>query len=251
MAAPDFSIVVPVLYEEDTIAGLLERLRRIEAYECCEVIVVDGDPLRGTIRSVTDERVVTLTSPPWRSRQMNAGAAVARGRVLVFLHADTFLPWGALNEIEEAVRDGRFEGGAFRLEFDSDRTIYRFMSRFVTLRSKWNRLPYGDQAIFVTKRLFERLGGYSEIPIMEDVEFVRRARRSGARMKILDSTVQTSCRRMEAEGVVKRALQNWMMIILYTLGVKPEKLVRFYSEDYRLKKAGERRSAVECREDRK
>jgi hypothetical protein len=107
------------------------------------------------------------------------------------------------------------------------------MSRFVTLRSKLNHLPYGDQAIFVRRRVFERLGGYREIPIMEDVELVRRARSSGVRMKILDSTVQTSCRRMEAEGVAKRALQNWMISALYALGVKPEKLVRFYSEDYR------------------
>jgi rSAM/selenodomain-associated transferase 2 len=235
MAAPDISIVVPVLYEEDTVAGLLEHLRHIDAYERCEVIVVDGDPERGTIRSVTDDRIVTLTSPPWRSRQMNAGAAAARGRVLVFLHADTFLPRDAFSHIEEALRDGRCDGGAFRLGFDSDRPIYRFMSRFVTLRSKWNHLPYGDQAIFVRRRLFERLGGYREIPIMEDVEFVRRVRRSGARLKILGSTVRTSCRRMEAEGVAKRALQNWMMTVLYALGVKPEKLVRFYTEDYRRK----------------
>jgi len=236
MGRPEISIVVPVLYEQDTIAGLLEQLRGIDAEETCEVIVVDGDPEGGTIRRIEDGRVVTMTSQPWRSRQMNAGAAAARGRTLVFLHADTFLPDNALAEINSVLSDDRFVGGAFRLKFDSNRFVYRFMSAFVTLRSRWNRLPYGDQAIFVRREFFERIGGYREIPIMEDVEFVRRTRRCGGRLKILDSTVQTSCRRMEAEGVAKRSLKNWMMTILYSLGVSPEKLVRFYTEDYRLKK---------------
>jgi rSAM/selenodomain-associated transferase 2 len=236
MARPEISIVVPVLYEQDTIAGLLEQLRGIDAEEICEVIVVDGDPEGGTIRRIEHGRVVTLTSQPWRSRQMNAGATAARGHTLVFLHADTLLPRNALSEINDVLRDDRFVGGAFRLKFDSDRFVYRFMSAFVTLRSRCNRLPYGDQSIFVRREFFERIGGYREIPIMEDVEFVRRTRKFGGRLKILDSTVQTSCRRMEAEGVAKRALKNWMMTILYSLGVSPEKLVRFYTEDYRLKK---------------
>jgi len=235
MARPELSIVVPVLYEEDTIAGLLEHIRGIDADERCEVIVVDGDPGGGTIRRIDDDRVVKMTSRQWRSRQMNAGAAAARGDGLVFLHADTHLPRNALTDIDSVLRDDRYIGGAFRLRFDSERFVYRFMSAFVTVRSRWNRLPYGDQALFVRRDFFERIGGYREIPIMEDVEIVRRIRRSGGRVKILDSSVRTSCRRMEAEGIAKRVLRNWMMMVLYNLGVSPDKLVRFYSEDYRLK----------------
>jgi rSAM/selenodomain-associated transferase 2 len=235
MAKPEFSIVVPVLYEQDTVAGLLEQLRGIDGDDSCEVIVVDGDPEGGTIRQIDDERVVTMTSLPWRSRQMNAGAAAARGDVLIFLHADTLLPRNALSGIDRALQDDRYAGGAFRLKFASNRTIYRLMSGFVTVRSRWNRLPYGDQSIFVRREIFERIGGYREIPIMEDVEFVRRIRRTGGRLKILDSHVRTSCRRMEAEGIAKRVLQNWMITVLYNLGVAPEKLVKFYTEKYRLK----------------
>lgn len=236
MARPEFSIVVPVLYEEDTIAGLLEHISGIDADERCEVIVVDGDPDGGTIRRVNDHRVVTMTSQPWRSRQMNAGAAAARGNTLVFHHADTLLPQTAFTDIDRVLQDDRYAGGAFRLRFDSDRFVYRLMSGFVTIRSRWNRLPYGDQSLFVRRDFFERIGGYREIPIMEDVEIVRRIRRDGSRLKIMDSSVRTSCRRMETEGIAKRVLQNWMMMVLYNLGVSPDKLVRFYSEDYRLKR---------------
>jgi rSAM/selenodomain-associated transferase 2 len=235
MARPDLSIVVPVLYEEDTIAGLLEHLRGIDAEKRCEVIVVDGDPAGGTIRRIEDDRVVKMTSRQWRSRQMNAGAAAACGDTLIFLHADTRLPRNALTDIDRVLHDDRHVGGAFRLRFDSDRFIYRIMSGFVTVRSRWNRLPYGDQALFVRREFFERIGGYREVPIMEDVEFVRRIRRSGGRLKIVDSSVRTSCRRMEAEGIARRVLQNWMLTVLYNFGVSPEKLVKYYTEDYRLK----------------
>ena len=234
-AGPDFSIVVPVLYEEDTIAGLLEHIGGLDGAGRCEVIVVDGDPAGGTLQTIQDDRVVTMTSPPWRSRQMNAGAAAARGPTLIFLHADTRLPPDALSDIDAALRGDKFVGGAFRLRFDSDRFIYRLMSGFVTIRSRWNRLPYGDQAIFLRRGYFERIGGYSEIPLMEDVDIVRRIRRLGGRIKILDSSVRTSRRRLEAEGVARRVLQNWLITVLYAVGVSPEKLVRFYSEDYRRK----------------
>ena len=236
MASPELSIVVPVLYEEDTITGLLEHISGLDGCEHSEVIVVDGDPEGGTIGRIEDDRVFKMTSRRWRSRQMNAGASAARGHTILFLHADSRLPPGALDDIDRVVRDDRYVGGAFRLTFDSDRNIYRFISRFVTLRSRWNRLPYGDQAFFIRRQYFERIGGFREIPVMEDVEIVRRIRRSGGRLKILDSAVRTSCRRLESEGIARRVLQNWMMTVLYNVGVPPEKLVRFYSDDYRRKR---------------
>lgn len=233
MAGPDFSIVVPVLYEEDAITGLLAHLQDIGAGRRGEVIVVDGDPRGGTIGRVRDDRVVAMTSPPWRSRQMNAGAAAARGHTLIFLHVDTLLPRDALAAIDRVSSDDRYVGGAFCLRFDSDRFIYRVMSRVVTLRSRYNRMPYGDQCIFLRRRYFERIGGYREMPIMEDVEIVRRIRRAGGQLKILDSAVRTSCRRMEAEGVARRVAINCMLMTLYNLGVSPERLARFYTEAYR------------------
>jgi rSAM/selenodomain-associated transferase 2 len=229
---PDFSIVVPVLYEQHAIAGFLEDLGRIRGYDRCELIVVDGEPDGGTINGISDDRVVTVRSRPGRARQMNAGAAVARGDVLLFLHADTRLPADALAAVERAL-DGS-DAGAFRLTFDSKRLIYRVMAGFVTIRSRWNRLPYGDQALFMRRPFFEELGGYSDIPIMEDVDIVRRIRRAGGRLEILNATVRTSCRRMEAEGLLRRVALNWMMTVLYNLGVSPHKLARFYRDDYRI-----------------
>ncbi len=231
-AAHEYSIVVPVLYEQDTIGGLLDHIATINGFERCQLIVVDGDPKGGTIGRISDDRVIKLVSPPGRARQMNAGAAKATGDVLIFLHADTSLPQGALADIDSALTPGT-AAGAFRLCFDSDRFIYRLMSFFVTKRSRWNRLPYGDQAIFVRRDFFEKIGGYKDIPIMEDVEIVRRIRRSGGNLRILDSAVRTSSRRLEAEGITRRVLKNWMMTILYNLGVSPHKLARFYSEEYR------------------
>jgi rSAM/selenodomain-associated transferase 2 len=233
---PDFSIVVPVLYETGTIAGLLLHLRRLDAGDRCEVIVVDGDPEGGTIGNIDDDRAINVVSQPWRSRQMNAGAAAASGDVLIFLHADTRLPESALSDIDRVMRDPSRVGGAFRLRFDSKRVIYRLMSAFVTIRSRWSRLPYGDQAIFIRRDYFERIGGYREIPIMEDVEIVQRIRRLGKRLAILDSSVISSRRRFDAEGITKRVMKNWMITILYNLGVSPDKLNRYYTENYRLKK---------------
>jgi rSAM/selenodomain-associated transferase 2 len=232
-AAPDYSIIVPVLYEQDTIEGLLDHIATIDGIDRCQLIVVDGDPEGGTIGRISNDRVIKLVSPPGRSRQMNAGAANATGDVLVFLHADTRLPRGALAGIDSALTPDT-AAGAFRLCFDSDRFIYRLMSFFVTLRSRWNRLPYGDQVIFIRRRFFENIGGYKDIPIMEDVDIVRRIRRAGGNLRILDSAVRTSIRRMEAEGIARRVFKNWMMMILHNLGLPPHKLTRFYREDYRL-----------------
>jgi rSAM/selenodomain-associated transferase 2 len=235
-SARDFSVIVPVLYERNTIGGLIEHIRRLDTDNRCELIVVDGESDGGTIATIGDDLVVKMISQPWRSRQMNAGAANARGNVLVFLHADTRLPDSALSDIDGVIHRGEQVGGAFRLRFNSDRPIYRFMSWFVTIRSRWNRLPYGDQAIFLRRDYFEEIGGYREIPLMEDVEIVRRIRRLGDRIKVLDSAVLTSCRRMEAEGIARRVVKNWLITILYHLGVSPEKLVRYYTEEHRLKR---------------
>lgn len=230
---PDFSIVVPVLYERDSIGVLLEHIRRLDTGNRCEVIVVDGEPNGGTIEMIEDDQVVKMISRPWRSRQMNAGAAAARGDVLVFLHADTFLPDKALSDIDAVVCNSDRVGGAFRLRFDSDRPTYRLISLFVTLRTRVNRQPYGDQALFLRRKYFEKIGGYREIPLMEDVEIVRRIRRSGGRIDILASSVRTSSRRMEAEGIIRRVIKNWLITVLYNLGVSPDKLVRYYTESYR------------------
>jgi len=225
---PDISVVIPVWGEAANIGPLISHLRRIDGGGNCEIIVVDGDRDGGTISAISDPGVVTLTSPQGRSRQMNAGAARANGRGILFLHADTIPPDNAFELIAETLADPRFVGGAFRLFFDSDRVHYRVMSWFVTARSRLFRMPFGDQGIFCAAGYFRSVGGYADIPLLEDVEFSRRLRRLRGRLRILPAGVRTSCRRMEDEGVVRRVATNWLILVLYAIGVPPSRLARSY-----------------------
>jgi rSAM/selenodomain-associated transferase 2 len=177
--APRISVVIPVLHEADWIDGVIAHTRGLPGGGDCEVIVVDGDPAGDTLAAVAQTGVTGMRAERGRSRQMNAGAAAARGEVLLFLHADTFLPPSAFADVAACLADPACDGGAFRHRFDSPRTVYRLMSALVTLRSRWTRLPFGDQAIFLRRAFFESIGGFAPIPVMEDVELVRRIRRRG------------------------------------------------------------------------
>lgn len=159
---------------------------------------------------------------------MNAGAARASGEVLLFLHADTQLPRKAFFVISNAMADARIAGGAFDLAIDSPRPIFRVMERTASRRSRLTRIPYGDQAIFLRRSVFAALGGYREIPLMEDVDLMVRLRRAGQRIHILPDRVRTSPRRWERDGVLFGTLRNWTLVTLYALGVSPDRLVRFY-----------------------
>lgn len=229
---PRFSFVIPVWREEENAPRLVRSIRGLDTRNECEIVVVDGDDRASTLAAVDDDRVVSLTAPRGRASQMNAGAAAARGEVLVFIHADTTLPATALDDIADAVASGA-RAGAFGLRFDSERAVYRAMSWYVTVRTRLSHLPYGDQAIFVAREEFERLGGYAPIPVMEDVDLVRRIRRAGIRLVVLPTRVRTSCRRMEAEGVARRVLLNGWLHLLFDLGVPPRTLARWYTDDHR------------------
>lgn len=236
------SVVVPVFREEGIINDLLSHLRRLDPVRKAEIIVVDGDPQSRTLDVVEDDGVVLIASPRGRGPQMNAGAAAARGEILLFLHADTTLPPGGLEMIHEAMRDSGVVGGAFRLAFDSNRLIYRLMARVVSIRTNLNKMPYGDQGVFVRRRYFDAIGGFAPVPIMEDVDLARRIRRLGGQLKILDSAVITSRRRMEAEGIVRGVTRNVIITLLYNLGVSPARLAPWYRDDYRLQSQETRRN---------
>jgi len=230
---PRYSFVIPVWHEEEAAPAVVRRVRELDTGGLCEVIVADGDPDGSTLRTIDDPGAVKLTAPKGRALQMNAGAARARGSVIVFLHADTKLPDSMLADINEVLESGA-SCGAFRIRFDSPRRIYGFMSWFVTTATRFTRKPYGDQAIFVTDDLFRRIGGFRAIPVMEDVEFVGRIRQVGIRLKITRSAVCTSCRRMDAEGIASRVARNWWMKSLFHLGVSPKTLSRWYTDHHRV-----------------
>ncbi len=193
-----------------------------------EVIVVDGGSVDGTVevvRSTGQCRV--LAAPPGRASQMNAGARVARGHVLWFVHADVRLPSDALVLIEEAMADADVVSGAFRIQTVADTSGWpaRWL-RLADLRSRYTRVPYGDQAIFVRRDVFERIGGFPAQPLFEDLELSRRLRRMG-RTRTLARPVVVSGRRFMARPIYYAVLMN-VLPLLYRIGVPPAVLARTY-----------------------
>jgi len=226
---PVVSIIIPVFHERERIGWLLEHLSQVTSCDPVEVIVVDGSWDQDTIGLIaTRPDVITMASDRGRARQMNAGASVARGDILLFLHADTELPPNGLRAIHSVMREGRCVGGAFELAINSPKRIFRILARWASLRSRITRIPYGDQAIFVRRDYFESIGGYADIPIMEDVELMRRIKKRGDRICILPQRALTSARRWEKEGFAYVNIRNTLLVLLYVLGVSPQKLAAFY-----------------------
>jgi len=147
---------------------------------------------------------------------------------LLFLHADTELPLDALRLIGSAMHDKRYVAGAFDLGIRSERPVFRIIECLSSLRSRATRIPFGDQAIFVRKDYFEKIGGYKDIPIMEDVEIMKRIRKRGDKIVILRDRVRTSSRRWEKEGILRCTLRNWLLQVLYLLGVSPRRFSKLY-----------------------
>jgi len=222
------SVVVPVLNEGERINSFIAELNTQRFDGSCEIIVVDGDPRGGTINLIEDCNIVRIAASRGRGRQMNAGAAVARGRILLFLHADTRLPADAFKKICDLLENREYVGGAFDLRIDSDRLMLRYISARANFRSRLNRIPYGDQAIFIRKSYFDEIGGFKDIPLMEDVDLMRRIKKDGRKIHILADKVVTSSRRWERQGAVYTTLKNQLIVILYYLGVSPHKLAEFY-----------------------
>jgi len=226
--APSISVIIPVLRETQPLDSLVDHLLQIADGVPVETIIVDGSPDGESIKAISREGVTLIAAPARRARQMNAGAAAAKGACLLFLHADTRLPQGAFRRIEETLSDGNHVAGAFDLRYGSQRLSMRLIARVACLRSRLTRIPYGDQAQFFRRDYFEKICGFADIPLMEDVEIMRRIKERGDRICILSEAVETSARRQEKEGVVYCTLRNWTIITLYLLGVPPERLVRFY-----------------------
>lgn len=221
-----FSIIIPVLHESRGINDLVRHLRALENAEKCELIVVDGSAEADTVRVIADSDVLRLSASPGRAKQMNAGAAAASGDILLFLHADTYLPDDALTQIDRVMNDGMYAGGAFDLGIDAPRQIYRLIAAVASARARFTRIPYGDQAIFIKKKTFHRLGCYPEIPIMEDVALMEQIKKSGGRIYIVPRCVATSPRRWEQKGIIRTTMGNWFLLATYYLGVSPDVLVR-------------------------
>jgi hypothetical protein len=218
------SVIVPALNEERHIAA---TLRAVGQSLCHEVIVVDGGSTDSTGQLAKEAEVTVLNSKPGRARQMNAGAARAEGGSLLFLHADTLLPPGWAEVVRRTLCAPGVAAGAFRFRIAGSFTGKSFIECATGLRSRWLQRPYGDQGLFLARALFEEMGGFADLPIMEDYEFSGRLRRRG-RIVTVGEAVLTSARRWKTLGVVRTTLRNQWTLAGYHLGVSPQRLATRY-----------------------
>lgn len=223
------SVVIPVRDEASIIAESLGRLAtwRERGHE---VIMVDGHSSDASValaRPLCDRIVETA---PGRARQMNAGAAAAAGDVLLFLHIDTLLPSAAIAELEALACDEPACWGRFDVRLDAPARIYRLIETLMNWRSRWSGIATGDQAMFVSRALFDRCGAFPVIALMEDIAFSANLRRV-ARPRCLRSRVTTSARRWQRDGVVSTILKMWCLRAAFFCGISPEKLRALYERD--------------------
>ena len=191
------------------------------------VLVVDGGSSDGTEEAARQAGARYLQTTRGRAHQLNVGAQAALGDVLLFLHADNWLEPEAGLQLRNALNNHEVLGGAFRQKIDSNKWQYRWIEHGNALRVVWRGLAYGDQAIFIRKTVFEKLGGFPEVSFMEDLLLMRRFR-TISRPILLPGPVHVSPRRWQSTGIVRQTLRNWSLISAQTLGISPEKLARFY-----------------------
>lgn len=221
---PRLSVIIPTLHHE---ARLADLLRRTTAAADVETIVVASGRVQHSLAEAAHHGVRLLCSPPGRARQLNLGAAKATADVLLFVHADTLLPEGFALNVEDTLQASDVVAGAFTLGIDAQGWPYRLIEAGVRARSKWLRFPYGDQALFLRREVFESVGGFPNWPLMEDYELVRRLRRIG-RVQVCEARVHTSGRRWRALGAWRTTLVNQFIVAAYHCGVSPHTLARWY-----------------------
>lgn len=218
------SIIIPVLNEAENISLVISSIQRAENIE---IIIVDGGSQDNTVKIAENLAVKVIVTNRGRAIQMNRGAKIATGEILLFLHGDTQLPIGFETQVRETFINSNIIAGAFQLKIKGDQFSLRLIEKTVFWRSKYLQMPYGDQAIFIKASSFWELGGFPEQPIMEDFEFIRRLNRLG-KIEILSSYVITSGRRWQKLGIFKTTLINQFMVIGYYLGISPTKLAQWY-----------------------
>ena len=220
------SIVVPTLNEAESITPTLERVQPLRD-RGHEVVVVDGGSTDDTIRLAASFADRVIAAPRGRARQMNAGAAATAGEVLLFLHADTLLPPDADRLILEGVAASGRGWGRFDVRLSGSHPMLRIIERGISWRSRLTGIATGDQAVFVTRRWWERIGGYPDLPLMEDLALSRALRKMG-RPLCIPQPVITSSRRWEERGVWPTVLLMWRLRLAYYLGADPARLARRY-----------------------
>jgi rSAM/selenodomain-associated transferase 2 len=221
------SVIVPMLNEAATIANTLHALRR--GAPDAEIIVADGGSVDASVAIARPLCHALISASRGRACQMNAGARASRGDALVFVHADTIVPSTFAADIASALSDPTVVGGRFDVQLDARTLPYQIIGAMISLRSRISRTGTGDQAIFVRRDVFDRLGGFPDFELCEDLEFSRRLKRVG-RVACLRARVTTSARRWSRDGVVRTVVRMWLIRAMYLAGVPPARLKRIYSD---------------------
>ncbi len=219
------SVVIPTMNEERSLRRILPPL----AARVHEIIVVDCGSADRTAEVARSYTPLVLSTKRGRGRQQHAGACRACGDVLLFLHADTLVPAGFEKMIRSTLSDPKITFGAFRLGICPTRPALNLIAFAANLRSRALRMPYGDQGIFLRRSDYFRVGGFKDLPIMEDVDLVRRLNRIG-RFKLAGGRVETSARRWDKEGAFYTTIRNWSLLLRYLSGQPLEDLQRVYSD---------------------
>ena len=220
------SVIIPTLNEAETIAETVVQVRRAGD---CEVIVVDGGSHDGTPDLARDHADILLMAERGRAKQMNAGAQAASGDVLLFLHADTTLPHGFPGVLEQALAEPDVIAGRFDVRLNAEGWPFRMVETLMNIRSRVSHIATGDQAIFVRRAVFLRLGGYHEAELMEDLELSYRLKRQG-KIACLRERVVTSARRWQRNGVARTVVLMWALRFCYFAGIAPSYLKTFYAD---------------------
>jgi rSAM/selenodomain-associated transferase 2 len=216
-----------MLNEVGAIADTLRALRR--GAPDAEIVVVDGGSIDASVAIARPLCDSVIDASRGRARQMNAGAAASHGGVLAFVHADTIVPPTFADDIATALSDPAVVGGRFDVQLDATALPFRIIGAMISLRSRISRTGTGDQAIFVRRDVFDRLGGFPELELCEDLEFSRRMKRAG-RVACLRARVTTSARRWSRDGVARTVVRMWLIRAMYLMGVPPARLKRMYSD---------------------
>lgn len=218
------SAIIPALNERSSIRHAIDSAEKAGVDE---ILVVDGGSNDGTAAIAAAGPCQVLESRPGRAIQMNRGAQASTGDVLLFLHADNWLQSGAIEQLREALCDVNVVAGAFQQQIEAEGLLYRWLEWGNAQRVARLRMAYGDQGIFVRRLVFERLGGFAAVPLLEDVLLSRQLRTEG-KIVLLRGPLHVSARRWKRHGVVRQTLRNWTILSAHRCGVSPERLARFY-----------------------
>ena len=217
------SVIIPVLNEAKILEKTLSELQSELGHH--ELIIVDGGSVDNSVL-IAEKYGKVVTSERGRAKQLNTGAASASGDILIFLHADIRLESGAFAAVETALSSG-YVGGGFCQKIDGKNILYRAIEIAGNIRGKYLKVFYGDSGIFLTRADFEKINGFSEIPILEEMEFSKRLRRLG-KTTLVTPHIHISSRRWETKGIVRTTVNNWLITLLYFLKFSPEQLAKLY-----------------------